>query len=138
MVKHMKPILLFMMSGGAARPFNLFFIRIQALHNLAVVFISLLQCGKPPVRAGAEDFKALKYKPSSFDLFGAVALVRFSSKVITRVTIGNKCLHLCGEGGTASVRWDYERKSENDEPESHGDSHRTSISIQGAQALFAV
>jgi hypothetical protein len=126
------------MSRAAARPLNPFFIRIQAFHNLAVVFIPLLQCGKPPVRAGAEDFKALKYKLSSFDLFGAVALVRFSSKVITRVTIGNKCLHLWREGGAAGMRWGYERKSENDEPESHGASHGTSISIQGAQAFLAV
>ena len=107
------------MSGGTARLLDLFFIRIQTFHNLAVVLISFLQCGKPPVGARAEDFKALKDKLSSFDLFGTVALVWFSSKVITGVTIGNKCFDLRRKGSIASMRWGYERNSEDDEPESH-------------------
>jgi hypothetical protein len=107
------------MSARAARLLNLFLIPIQSFHNLAAVFISFLQCGKPPVSAGAENFKALKDKLSSFDLFRAVTLGWFSSKVITSVTIGGKCLDLWREGSTASMRWGYERKSENDERESH-------------------
>jgi hypothetical protein len=36
------------------------------------------------------------------------------------------------------MRWGYERKAENDEPESHRASHRTSIGFHGTQAFLAV